>query len=402
MQYTNSQNGAVSPLSRITIILFLAFTAFFCLALSSCSNKDLDVPDTADTLIGEPSIRVETVVNNYEIIWGMDFLPDGDLVFTEKKGKLHRYHAGTVTEITGFPTVNTNGQGGLLDLKVHPDYASNGWIYSTYAGFAANNKDGALTVIRFKLTGNTITNIETLLKASTPNTWYGHYGSRIAFDNAGFLYVSIGEGGTGTYGGASSSNLNAQKTNVEWGKVHRMTADGKIPADNPVLPGNAAATTVYSYGHRNPQGLAFNPFTNEIWENEHGPKGGDEINIIQKGKNYGWPLVSYGVNYDGVAVSASPEMAGVENPIHTWTPSIAPCGIAFINTDKYKSWKGNVLVGSLAFTHLTRLKIAGNKVIRETKMLDGIGRVRNVKQGPDGLIYVSVEGPGRILRLIPE
>jgi glucose/arabinose dehydrogenase len=145
-------------------------------------------------------------------------------------------------------------------------------------------KNGVLTVIRFKLNGSAISNLETLLVASTPDTWSGHYGSRIAFDNAGMLYVSVGEGGPGTYGGATSLNMNAQNVKSEWGKVHRMTADGKVPADNPVLPGNSAPSTVFTYGHRNPQGLAFNPFTNEIWEDEHGPKGGDEINIIRKGK----------------------------------------------------------------------------------------------------------------------
>lgn len=372
-----------------TILIFSIFTF--------CKQKiDGPVPE-----VGEPSIQVKTIVDKQEIIWGMDFLPDADLLFTEKRGKIYRYHQGTVTEITGVPTVNTSGQGGLLDLKVHPDYASNGWIYCTYSGTDINSK-GTLQLIRFKLNGNALSNIETLLSTSSPDSWFGHYGSRIAFDKAGFLYVSIGEGGPGSYGDASSSNMNAQNVKAEWGKVHRLTADGKIPADNPILPGNTVPTTVYSYGHRNPQGLVYNPITNELWETEHGPKGGDELNIIQKGKNYGWPLVSYGVNYDGTTISASPTMNGVEPPIHTWTPSIAPSGLAIITSDKYKSWKGNALAGSLAFTHLTRLEIVNSKVVKETKMLDGIGRVRNVKLGPDGLIYVSVEGPGRILVLMPE
>jgi glucose/arabinose dehydrogenase len=379
------------------------FTFVILFVFASCKDKDTaaSAAPANEPPAGEPGVRINTFLTGYEIIWGMDFLPDGDLLFTEKKGKLNRYHAGTVTEITGFPEVNNGGQGGLLDIKVHPDYVANGWIYSSYAGYDAN-RQGVLTLIRFKLSGNTITNIETLLKASTPDTWGGHYGSRIAFDNAGMLYVSVGEGGSTTYGGASSANMNAQNVKAEWGKVHRLTADGKVPADNPILPGNTAPTSIYSYGHRNPQGLAFNPFSNEIWENEHGPKGGDEVNIIQKGKNYGWPLVSYGVNYDGVAVSQSPLMNGVEPPVYTWTPSIAPCGMAFITSDKFKAWKGNALVGSLAFTHLTRLQVSGNKITKETKMLEGIGRVRNVKQGPDGNIYVSVEGPGRILQLVAE
>jgi glucose/arabinose dehydrogenase len=333
----------------------------------------------------------------------MDFLPDGELIFTEKAGKMFRFKNGIVTEITGVPVVNTNGQGGLLDIKVDPDYASNGWLYCSYAApGAGGDNQGFLTLARFKLNGNQITGLETLLKASTPDTWFNHYGSRIVFDNKGYLYLSVGEGGTTTYGGAGSPNMNAQNVKVEWGKVHRMTRDGKVPADNPVLPGNTAPTTVYTYGHRNPQGLLFNTLTNEVWENEHGPRGGDEINIIRPGRNYGWPLVSYGVNYDGKTVSENPEKEGVENPIHTWTPSIAPSGMAMITADRFKAWKGNLLVGSLAFHYLARLELNNGKVVKETKMLDGIGRVRNIKQAPDGSIYVSVEGPGRILQLVAE
>jgi glucose/arabinose dehydrogenase len=377
------------------------YTVLILSVFTFCKQKSLFTEAGDESITAEPGVTVKTILSNYEIIWGMDFLPDGDLLFTEKKGKIHRYHAGKVTEITNSLPVNTNGQGGLMDLKVHPDYASNGWIYCTYSGFDENRK-GTMNLIRFKLAGNAITNIEPLLKTSTPDLWFGHYGSRVVFDNAGMLYLSVGEGGPTSYGGPKSPNMNAQNTKVEWGKVHRLTADGKVPADNPVLPGNPGPTSVYSYGHRNPQGLAYNPFTNEVWENEHGPRGGDEVNIVHKGKNYGWPLVSYGINYDGNPVSESPTMNGVEGPVHTWTPSIAPSGMAFITSDKFKTWKGNALVGSLAFTHLTRLEISGNKVVKETKMLNGVGRVRNVKQGPDGYIYVSVEGPGRILQLIPE
>ena len=378
----------------------LGLVAIVVILLGRCSSKNADEPVNPGST-EEPTIKVNTLFTNREVVWGMDFLPNGDMLFTEKKGKLYRYSAGNITEITGLPEIKTDGQGGLLDIKVHPAYENTGWIYCSYAGYDAN-RSGVLTLIRFKITNNTITNTETLLKASTPDTWNNHYGSRIVFDNQGMLYLSVGEGGSTTYGGENSPNQNAQNVKVEWGKVHRMTFDGKVPSDNPVLPGNTIATTVFSYGHRNPQGLAWNPFTNELWEDEHGPMGGDEVNIIRKGKNYGWPLVSYGKNYDGTTISASPNRSGIEDPIYTWTPSIAPCGMAFITADKFKSWKGNVLVASLAFTHLTRLEIKDNKIVKETKMLANIGRVRNVKQGPDGNIYVSVEGPGRVLQLVAE
>lgn len=386
--------------NKITSIL-VGVASMIAVVACEPSSKDAATIAQPRPSTDEPTVKNETLITGYEIIWGMDFLPDGDLIFTEKKGKMHRFSKGSVTEISGLPRINSGGQGGLLDVKVHPSYAQNGWIYCTYSGFDASNK-GSWNLIRFKLSNNTITNTETLLTSSTPNTWLGHYGSRIVFDNNGMLFVSVGEGGITSYGGPTATNKNGQDTKVVWGKVHRLTDDGKVPADNPVLPGNTAATSIYSYGHRNPQGLAFNPFTNEVWEHEHGPKGGDEINIIKKGANYGWPTVSTGVNYDGVPVSSSPEMNGIEPAIHTWTPSIGPSGMAFITTDAFKGWKGSLLSGSLAFTHLSRVEISNNKVVKETKLLDKIGRVRNVKQGPDGKIYVSIENPGRIVVLSGE
>lgn len=375
---------------------------FYCVLLfSSCKGSNdttTVIPDGTS-----PNLKTTTLVNNHEIIWGMDFLPNGDILFTEKRGRIYRYTvAGVTEELTGVPTgINTSGQGGLLDIKVHPSYASNGWIYISYA---INHTGGGslLRLTRFKLNGNAITNTENLFTTQSANTWYGHYGSRIVFDSAGMLYLSIGEGGTLSYGGASSANQNAQDTKNDWGKVHRMTDDGKIPSDNPVLPGNTAATTVYSYGHRNPQGMIFDPVNNRIWENEHGPMGGDEINLIQKGNNYGWPLVCYGKNYDGVAVSANPTAPGITNPTKYWDPSIAPSGLAVITSNNFKSWKGSLLTGSLKFNYVSRVTLQGDKITGEEKILEGIGRVRNIKQGPDGNIYVSVEGPGRIIKVTAE
>lgn len=368
-------------------------------ACQSTSNKSTEVP-----LTGEPTLKTNVIVNNREIIWGMDFLPNGDLLFTEKKGAIARYTAnGTIQEISGLPTgILSNGQGGLLDIKIHPNYANNGWIYISYAASEAGVNGALLKLTRFKLNGNTITNTETIFQTKTPNTWYGHYGSRIIFDKAGLLYLSIGEGGSTSYGGVGSGNMNAQDTKSDWGKVHRMTDDGKVPADNPILPGNTTATTVFSYGHRNPQGMTYDAVNNRIWENEHGPMGGDEINLVEKGKNYGWPLVSHGKNYDGVAVSSNPTANGITDPLKYWVPSIAPSGMAVITSDKFKSWKGNVLTGSLKFNYVSRAVLQGTTITKDEKILEGIGRVRNVKQGPDGDIYVAVEGPGRIIRVTGE
>ena len=380
---------------------------FFCtmiafIAISCSKKKEVSVTPAAPVdpvdLTTEPVVQTSTFLTGYEIIWGMDFLPNGDLLFGEKKGKLYRKTNNGVVEITGLPSINSGGQGGLLDIRVHPGYASNGWIYCTYSGFHTGG-GGSWNLMRFKLTDNKLTDSQLLLSTTTPDNWLGHYGSRIEFDDMGYVWASVGEGGVTSYGGLTSPNQNAQNVQSVWGKIHRMTDAGAPAPGNPVLPGNTVATTVYSFGHRNPQGLVFNAVTKEMWESEHGPKGGDELNIIRPGANYGWPLVSHGVNYDNAVISVDPLRSDITPPLHTWTPSIAPCGLAFITSNSFKKWKGNLLVGALAYRYLARCVIENNKVVSETKMLENEGRIRNVKQGPDGAVYVSVENPGRIIRI---
>lgn len=366
---------------------------------ASCIDKD-PVPPEEEPL-ADPEVTVTTVVTGYEIIWGMDFLPGGDMIFGEKRGKLYRLSNGTVKEITGFPAVLTSGQGGLLDIRVHPDYSTNGWIYASYSGSLPGGS-GQLNLIRFRIVNDQVQDTENLFSSGGTNTWYGHYGSRILFDRDKYLLLSIGEGGTASRGGQDSPNLNAQDTNSNWGKIHRFNDDGTIPPDNPVLPGKTVPSSVWSYGHRNPQGLAMHPVTGEIWSSEHGPRGGDELNIIRKGFNYGWPLYSIGVNYDGSGISSGHTAPGIEPPLYTWTPSVGVCGIAFITSDTFKAWKGNLLATALASQKLYRFEVNGNNVIKETELLTGYGRVRNVAQGPDGAVYASVEGPGRIIRIMPK
>jgi glucose/arabinose dehydrogenase len=331
----------------------------------------------------------------------MDFLPNGDLIFGEKQGKLYIRSNETVTQISGFPSVLTAGQGGLLDIRVHPDYRENGWIYASYAA-SLSGGGGQLKLIRFKVNNNQVENIENILTTNGSNTWYGHYGSRIAFDKQKHIYLSIGEGGTTSYGGPASSNNNAQNPKSSWGKIHRLLDNGTIPADNPVLAGNTEPSSIYSFGHRNPQGLIIHPETDQIWESEHGPKGGDEINIITKGTNYGWPLFSIGINYDGTTISSGHNSTDITAPLYTWTPSIGICGIAFITSNKFKSWKGNLLISGLASQKLYRCVVRDNKITEEDVLLSNAGRIRNVIQAPDGSIYVSVENPGRIIQIIPE
>ena len=381
-------------------IIIASATLLSFIACNSSNDTQTGVTKNPTPINENFTLTQETVFSDRGIIWGFEFLPNADIVFTEKSGKMGIYSNGKITELSGLPTdINTDSQGGLLDICLHPDYATNGWIYASYSSSVGGK--GLVNLIRFKVEGSSIKYTENLFKSSATNQWKGHYGSRIVFDKNGFLYLSIGEGGSTTYGGENSPNLNAQNVKEAWGKIHRMTDTGKVPSDNPILAGNTSPTTVYSYGHRNPQGLVLNTDTGEIWETEHGPKGGDELNLIQKGKNYGWPLVSWGVNYDGVKISDSHNRTGIENPKSYWTPSIGACGLAYISSTKYGSWKGSYIAGGLALRNLSRVEINGSDV-KSTTIIENAGRVRDVKMGPDGYLYLSVESPGRIVRLLPK
>ena len=281
----------------------------------------------------------------------------------------------------------------MLDIALHPKYKENGWIYFTYASSIGEGRGGNTTLMRAKLKGDALVHKEMLYKA-VPNSNRGqHFGSRIAFDVENHVYFSVGDRG--------NRAVNPQNLTKDGGKIYRLNDDGTIPKDNPFVTSANAKKAIYSYGHRNPQGLVMHPFTNEIWSHEHGPKGGDEINIIQKGKNYGWPIVSYGVNYNGTKFTDKTYMEGMERPIHYWTPSIAPTGMAFITSEVYGNWKGNLLVGSLKFQYLSRCILKRNQVYKEVKLLRCIGRVRAIEQGNDGYIYVGVENLG-ILKLLPD
>jgi glucose/arabinose dehydrogenase len=350
------------------------------------------------TLANDPEITVTTIVTGNDVIWGMELLPNGDLIYGEKKGKIYIKRGDQSILLEGFPTVKSGGQGGFMDLKAHPNYDKNGWIYATFTSLVSE-KNTEVKLVRFKVKNDKIQNVEDIFATGGGNTFNNHYGSRIAFDKNNFLFVSIGEGGGSSLGGPNSTNKNAQDTKLNWGKVHRMKDNGDVPKDNPVLPGNTKPTTMFSYGHRNPQGLTLNPQTGDIWETEHGPKGGDEINIISKGVNYGWPTYSIGINYNGTTVSNDHKAEGIKEPIFTWTPSIGVCGITFINSESFKSWNGNFLATGLAGQKLYRFVIKDNKVVEENIWMEKMGRFRNVIQGSDGAIYISLEGPGRILKV---
>tara|TARA_R110002111_G_scaffold183931_2_gene249646 strand:- start:19395 stop:20495 length:1101 start_codon:yes stop_codon:yes gene_type:complete len=333
----------------------------------------------------------EVIVSDLNIPWGFTFLPDSSMLITEKSGQLIHFKDGKKTNISGLPEIYVRGQGGLLDVILHPNYKINGWLYFSYASPDGKENGGNTAIARAKLKDNSLTDLEILYKA-TPNTTKGqHFGSRLIFDDNSYLFFTIGERG--------NRDENPQDITRDGGKVYRINDDGSIPEDNPFVNESNAKTAIYSYGHRNPQGMILHPKTKEIWTHEHGPKGGDEINIIKAGKNYGWPIISYGVNYSGTSFTDITEKEGMEQPIHYWDPSIAPSGMAFINSEKYGDWNGNLLVGSLKFQYLDLCTLKDNKVIKEERLLDNLGRVRSVNQGPDGFIYVGIENLG-IVKLI--
>ncbi|RIV45229.1 PQQ-dependent sugar dehydrogenase [Flagellimonas pelagia] len=368
----------------------LSIAYFFVVLLStSCAQQ----PDNGINLPKTLDFTVETVVEGFQNPWGMAFLPNGGILISEKSGKLILHKSGKNIEIGNVPEVYNRGQGGLLDIELHANYKENGWIYFSYASSDGDEKGGNTAIMRAKLSNNKLVDQQVLYKAVPNSTRGQHFGSRLEFDRNGHLFFSIGERG--------DRDVNPQDIKRDGGKIYRINDDGSIPKDNPFVGNNGAKKAIYSYGHRNPQGLALHPETGVLWEHEHGPRGGDEINIIQKGKNYGWPVITYGINYSGTKITDETSKPGMEQPIYQWTPSIAPSGMTFVTSNKYPKWKGNLLVGSLAFQYLERLELKNNKVVYREKLLDGMGRVRNVRQAPDGYIYVGIEGKG-IVKLVPK
>lgn len=335
----------------------------------------------------------EIVVPELSIPWGIAFLPDHSMLINEKEGKLIHFKDGKKTEVKGLPTIYARGQGGLMDVVLHPNYKENGWLYFSYASPEGDGDGGNTAIMRAKLQNNTLVEQQVLYKA-TPNTTKGqHFGSRIVIDKDGYLYFTIGERG--------EEFVNPQDITRDGGKVYRLHDDGRVPEDNPFVNEPNAKKAIYTYGNRNPQGMTIHPETGEIWTHEHGPRGGDEINIVKAGSNYGWPKITYGINYSGTKITDNTSLPGMEQPLHYWDPSIAPSGMTFISSDTYGDWKGNLLVGSLRFEYLNKCVIENGKVVKEERLLDGLGRVRTVVESPDGYIYVGIENLG-IVKLLPK
>ena len=370
----------------------LAFIAAFSTSMGFACAQDRTIGPEIITPETE-NYTVETIIDGMQIPWGMAFLPDGGMLITEKKGELIHLKDGVRTNITGLPEMTVQGQGGFMDVVLHPEYENNGWLYLSYASPEGEGRGANTAIARAKLSGSTLTDLQVLYKAG-PNTTRGqHFGSRIAFDNEGYLYFSIGDRG--------DLNANPQDITRDGGKVYRINDDGSIPSDNPFVDTPDAKRAIYSYGHRNPQGMFKHPVTGEIWVHEHGPRGGDEINVVRKEANYGWPTITYGINYSGTEITKERSRPGMEQPLYYWLPSIAPSGFAYITGAVYPEWEGEILVGSLKFAYLEKLTLNNNKVVKREKLINGLGRVRDVRIGPDGHIYASVEGKG-IVKLVPK
>lgn len=344
--------------------------------------------------------RVETVATGLEYPWAVAFLPDGRALVSERPGRLRLIGADGRLDprpVAGTPAVAAVGQGGLLDVALHPRFADNALVYLSYAG---EGEGGIGTeVARGRLitdaSGSRLDDVQVIYRQRPKSNGRVHFGSRLVFDRAGYLYITQGERG---------EMARAQRLDDLAGKLVRLHDDGRIPDDNPWRGQASVRPEIFNYGHRNVQGAALHPDTGELWTHEHGPQGGDEINVERRGRNYGWPVITYGANYGtGTKIGVGTHQAGMEQPLYQWTPSIAPSGMAFYTGDRFPAWRGNLFVGALKFQMLVRLELDGERVVHEERLLtERLGRIRDVRQGPDGLLYLLTDASdGKLLRLVP-
>ncbi len=345
--------------------------------------------------------QVNTWLSGVEEPWSMAFLPDGGALVTEKRGRLLRVGADRKVSgrIEGLPEIDNDGQAGLFEVLLHPRYAENGWVYLAFSDLTRNKDDQKVSitrVIRGRLKGQRFVDQETIFAAKLEHYRKAggvHFGGRLAFDRAGYLFFTVGERGAMT---------DAQDITRPNGKVHRVHDDGRIPADNPFVGEPGAVESIWSYGHRNPQGLAFHPETGQLFDLEHGPRGGDELNLVERARNYGWPVISYGMNYDGSTLTPLTAKQGMEQPVVYWVPSLGVCGMNFYAGSEFPRWRNNLFIASLAAQELRRLEVVGGKVTYQEILFKNLGRIRHVITGPDGALYVLL--PSRIARIsaVPE
>ncbi len=357
------------------------------------------VPETLETM--DYFMVAETFADNLVIPWAIDFIDENTALVTERPGRLRIVKNGQLQPdpVRNTPEVLHEGQGGLMDVAVDPEYEQNGWIYLAYShalkNFQGERPPAMTRIVRGKIEDNTWTNEQVLFEAppETYRTSRHHYGCRIVFDPWGYLYFAIGDRGAG---------YQAQDFSLPNGKVHRIHKDGTIPQDNPYLYDDKAMKSLFSLGNRNIQGMAIHPTTGKLWTTEHGPMGGDELNLIEAGRNYGWETVTYGRNYNGTIITDLTHMPGMEQPNYYWNPSIAVCGLDFYTGDSFGKWKNRLLVGALKYEEVRLLQLEDDRVVHEQVIFKGAGRVRDVAAGPDGAIYVVLNDPHKVVRLTPK
>ena len=362
-----------------------------------------DIPAERVSKTEHYTLRAVSLVKGLYHPWSIAFLPDGRMIVTERRGTMRIVEGGKLIDkpIEGLPLVAEHGQGGLMDVALHPKYAENGWIYWTYnAGMPG---EYGTELARGKLGGTRespmMTNVEVLFKMQPKSAAGLHFGSRIVFDRQGYLFITLGDRGDSPAKGAAQR---AQQLDDHAGKSIRLHDDGRVPADNPFVKTPGARPEIFTFGNRNMQGAALHPETGRLWAHEHGPQGGDEINILVAGSNYGWPVITYGANYgSGTKIGEGTSKEGMVSPLYYWVPSIAPSGMVFYTGNNFPKWKGNLFVGALAKTALVRLTLNGDKVVSEERLFDGkLGRIRDVRQGPDGNLYLLTDAvEGELIRI---
>jgi glucose/arabinose dehydrogenase len=344
----------------------------------------------------QASFRVDTVTEGLNHPWGLAFLPNGAYLVTERRGQLRYVEPDGQLHprpVSGLPDIRQHGQGGLLDVALHPDFASNRLVYLSYA----EPGDGGYgtSVARGRLEGRHLDGVEVIFRMQPKTSGRRHFGSRLVFDRDGYLFITLGDRG---------DRPRAQALDDHIGTIVRLHDDGRIPDDNPFVGRDGVLPEIYSYGHRNVQGATLHPQTGVLWTHEHGPQGGDEINLPEAGVNHGWPVITYGVNYfSGTAIGEGTSKPGMAQPLYQWTPSIAPSGMAFYDGEAFPEWRGDLFVGSLKFRLLVRLEIRDGRIVAEERLLaDRLGRIRDVRVGPDGLLYLLTDADdGRLVRLVP-
>ncbi|HVG52849.1 MAG TPA: PQQ-dependent sugar dehydrogenase [Vicinamibacterales bacterium] len=348
--------------------------------------------------------RVVTFVENLVQPWSIAFLPNGDALITERPGRLRIVRNGKLLPqpVEGVPKVLQTSQGGLLEVMPHPSFASNRLLYLSYSKAGATEAQATTTLVRGRFENDRLTNVQQLFEATAQGR--NHFSGKIAFDKNGYLFLSAGDRQVAPEGNLEAHP--AQLLSNHQGKIIRLHDDGRVPADNPFVKQAGAKPEIWSYGHRNVQGLLVHPATGELWADEHGPQGGDELNRIQAGRNYGWPVIGYGVNYTtGLAIHAGTHKEGMEQPVNVWVPSIGISGLMVYTGDKFPQWRGNIFAGGMNGQQLSRLTLDGQRVVSQELLVQRMGRIRDVRQGPDGYIYLVTDDrdgkPTPVYRLEP-